>query len=142
MRESIVPSSEDESVDDEHKPIVCCLYKSHVEFILFHLFTCGKHLCKKGPAYKALRMDYDDSDDEFGMASEEEDESEDEEERERNEARRKRIERRERAAKERRRVAFEAQEVKARPHTDAAAPSRAAIKGAEVNKTRQQGKPS
>jgi len=69
MREAFLPQggSDSEGSDKDDDPICCCLYKSHTEFILFHLFTCCAHLGKRGPAYRALSNDYDASDDELGM---------------------------------------------------------------------------
>jgi hypothetical protein len=113
MRESFLPSSEDESVGGDEDPICCCFYKSHVEFFLFHLFTCCRHLGKKGPAYTALSKDYDAEDDELGMESEEEDEEEeevDEAGRAVIETKRAKRERKELVAKEKRRKMFEAEE--------------------------------
>lgn len=73
LRETFLPesSSDDDDAEGDDGPLVCCLYRSHVEFLLFHCFTCCAHLGKKGPAYRALQQDYDGSDDELGMASEE-----------------------------------------------------------------------
>jgi len=79
MREAFLPesSSDDDDAGGDDGPLVCCLYRSHVEFLLFHCFTCCAHLGKTGPAYRALRQDYDGSDDELGMASEEDEDPND-----------------------------------------------------------------
>jgi len=124
MRESFLPdSSSDESVDED--PICCCLYQTHVEFLLFHFFTCCKHLGKKGPRYEALGVgDYDASDDELGFESENDEDysSEDDEATKEHKAARKAKEERrkqqrrdmEQAAKEKRRERAAAEEEKAK----------------------------